>query len=184
MLIYIISLTLQSAIDMTINNQCSDIKLISPVYFNKDTTYHIQFPQQVNSNSIMKANFITGMDENTFGGALLYRLQRSVDTSISTQILIIWKYRSYEPYSDVWLIEHESTLIWDEYKLRRLYNIYNSQYEVYTTTHQGEWLLDNNTELKTKCKTSYERDLKVDIIISKGEHLSHPIKPLWVDSNR
>jgi hypothetical protein len=58
MLIYIVSITLQSTIDITVKNQCSDIKLTSPVYFTKDTTHHTQFPQQVSPKNIMKATHL------------------------------------------------------------------------------------------------------------------------------
>jgi hypothetical protein len=71
MSIYIISLTLQSVINMTIDNQCTNTKLISLVYFIRDTTYHIQFPQQVDYKSIMKTSFITGMDRDMLGGTLV-----------------------------------------------------------------------------------------------------------------
>jgi hypothetical protein len=67
---------------MTIDNQCSNIKLISPVYFTKNAMYHIRFPQQVDHDCIMKANFITDINQNTFGGALLYRLQHEEDVEI------------------------------------------------------------------------------------------------------
>jgi hypothetical protein len=59
-----------------INNQCHNIELTSPVYFTKDTTFYIQFPQQVDFKSTMEVNFKTDIDRDTFGGALLYHLQR------------------------------------------------------------------------------------------------------------
>jgi hypothetical protein len=40
----------------------------------------------------MKANFMTGIDRDTFGGALLYNLQWEDGASISTQLLVIWGY--------------------------------------------------------------------------------------------
>jgi hypothetical protein len=44
MLIYIVSLTLQSAIDLTIDNVYTNIELTSLVYFVKDVRCNIQFP--------------------------------------------------------------------------------------------------------------------------------------------
>jgi hypothetical protein len=167
--------------DVTINNRCSNIGLTSPVYFIKNIPHHIQFPQQVNSKSIMKANFTTGVGRDTFGGILLYRLQRKKDTSISTHLLVIWGYKSNEFYLNVLLIEYESTLIWNEKKLRGLYEVYNSQYDRDVITE--EWLLDDNTELKTKYETSHG-GLEVNIIISEEKDLPLPQKPLWVDPNR
>jgi hypothetical protein len=167
--------------DMTIDCQCADIKLTSPVYFIKDASCHVQFPQQVNSKSIMKINFITGADKDTFGGALLYRLQRKKKTSISTQLLVIWGYDSIGPYSYTLVIEHESTLVWNEDKLKRLYDVYNSQHRVYFNSEK--WLLDGNTRLNTYCRTLHG-GFEMDISIHKRESNSIPKKPLWVDPNK
>jgi hypothetical protein len=183
MLIYVISFDLQSVMNVNINNQCSNIILTSLVYFIKDTTCYIQFPRQVNSKSIMKVNFITGLGRQTFGGALLYHLQGKEGVLTSTQLLVIWGYRFDWIYSHALLIEHESTFVWNEDKLERLYNAYNSQYEVYTTIFREEWLLDDNTILKTACESSY-RGFETEVIISEDEYLSRPIKPLWIDPNR
>jgi hypothetical protein len=70
--------------DVAISNQCSNIKLVSPVHFTKNAAWYIQFPQEVDSNSIVKVSFIAGIDRDTFGGALLYNLQQKEDESIST----------------------------------------------------------------------------------------------------
>jgi hypothetical protein len=150
MLIYIISLTLQSTMNVIINNQCPNIELTSPVYFTKDTTCHIQFPQQMNSDSSVKVGFRTSINENMFGGVLLYHLQRKEDKSISVQLLVIWRCESDELYSYTWLIEHESTLVWNKDKLKILYDRYNIRYD----THE-KWLLDDGTELETKCELTH-----------------------------
>jgi hypothetical protein len=78
---------------MTINNQCSNIKLTSPTYFTKDATCHIQFPQQVDSKCIMKAKFRIGIDQATFGGVLLYHMKGKDDVLTNTQVLVIWGYK-------------------------------------------------------------------------------------------
>jgi hypothetical protein len=190
MLIYIVSLTLQSAANMTIDNQCVNIELASPVYFIKNATCYIHPPQQADSKSIMKFNFRTGMDEDTFGGVLLYYLQRKgnvksddqADTSISAQLLIICgsKYDGF--YSNAYIIEHESTLTWDEDKLKRLYDLYNNLYD--TDFNTGEWLLYNSIKLKTVRRILHEGDVEMNIIIYEDKYLSHTRKPLWVDPNR
>jgi hypothetical protein len=181
-----VSLTIQSAIDMTINNQCTDIGLASPVCFIKDTTCHIQFPQQVNPECIMKAGFATGVDKGTFGGALLYRLRQKEDASASTQLLVIWGYKIYglkanKHYLHAWLIEHESTLVWDKDKLKRLYDIYNNRW--YTDSDLKTWLSNDNAELNVKCESLY-KGFGMEIIISENENMFCPMKPLWVDPNR
>jgi hypothetical protein len=184
---------------MTINNQCSCIELTSPMYFIKDATCHIHLPQQVNSKGKMKVDFITGVNRDTFGGVLLYHLQRKEsdesndrsdidgvsikDTSTSSQLLVIWGRKSDCLYSHVYIVEHENTLVWNEDKLERLYHIYDSQYKAYFILVQEEWLLDGKTMLKTVCKSSHG-GFKMDVIISEDKYSFSPIKPLWVDSNR
>jgi hypothetical protein len=178
-----ISLTLQSTINMTIDNQCSNIELTSLIHFTKSAMCCIQFPQKVSSKSIMKANFITGIDQTTFGGALLYHLQGKKDMSTNAQLLVIWGYNADEIYLHTWLIRHNITLDWDEDKLKRFYDVYNSQYKVYTAIFRKEWLLDDKTMLKTKCGSSHG-GFEMELIISRDEYLSRPIKPLWIDPNR
>jgi hypothetical protein len=180
LLIYIVSLTFQSLIDVTIDNQCSDIELTSPVCFIKDGACHVQFPQRVNPESVMKANFITGMNRDVFGGALLYHLKRKMDASISTQLLVIWGYGSYLPYSRALLIEHENTFTWDEDKLKRFYDACSRHRYAYFFTN--DWLLNDNTRLGTWYPPS--RGFKMNVSISKRQCLFLPRKPLWVDPNR
>jgi hypothetical protein len=140
----------------------------------------MQFSQQVNTN-LMKVNFITGVDRDTFGGALLYDLQRKKDTSISAQLLVIWGYRFNRAYSDAWLIEYESTFVWNEDKLRRLHDVYSSQHNINSNTVR--WLLDDNTELETMCESTHG-GFGMEVIISEEENQIHLIKPLWVNPNR
>jgi hypothetical protein len=135
----------------------------------------------VNSNVITKISFITGADQDTFGGALLYHLQGKKNTSVSTQLLVIWGYNSHGPYSHVSLIEHESTLVWNKDKLMRLYNVYNSQPSVYIGTEK--WILDDNIRLNTYCRTSHG-GFKMNISLYKKESSIPPKNPLWVDPNK
>jgi hypothetical protein len=196
MLIYIISLTLRSTVDMVIDNQCSNVRLTSLVYFTKDATCHIRFPQQVDSKSMMEVNFRTGLDRSKFGGALLYYLQREdnetgnrsntdKDASTSTQLLVIWGFNSdEEPYFCACLIEHDNTLVWNEDKLKRLYHIYDSQNNIELVFDWEGWLLDDNTKLQTVRESSYKRGFKRKITISEEKDLLSPRKPLWINPSR
>jgi hypothetical protein len=170
----------QSTIDIIINNQCSNIELTSPIYFIKDTTCHIHFPQQVNSMSIMKANFATNIDQDTFGGALLYHLQQKEVASINVQLLVIWGCKSYGIYSHTWIIKHESTLVWDKDKLKKFYNVYDSTRDAYP--HIGRWKLDDNTGIKTKCEISHE-GFEMKVTISREEGIFY-IMPPRVNPNK
>jgi hypothetical protein len=123
----------------------------------------------------MNANFVTGIDQDTFGGALLYRLQRKEDTSISTRLLMIWKYDSGRIVSNALLVELENTLDWDKDKLKMLYDIYNNRHDLYSFLE--EWSLDDNTELKTTCETSHG-GFEMNVIISEDEDQILSQKPL------
>jgi hypothetical protein len=186
-LIYIISIAIQSAIDIAIENHCPNIKLTSPVYFTKDVTCRIQFPQQVDSKSRVDVNIKTGMARDTFGGILLYHIEGKEDTSISTQLFVIWGCKIDRIYSHTWiylhtwLVEYEYTLTWNEDRLKQLHDVYSSQYEVYFDTQ--EWLLNDNTMLKTECETSYGGP-KMEVSIFEKEDLTHLVTPLWIDSER
>jgi hypothetical protein len=166
---------------MTIKNDYYNIELTSPIYFIKDTTCHIHLPQRVSSKSIMKANFVTGIDQDTLGGVLLYHVERKEDTSTSAQLLVIWGYSARGLYSNAYLIEHESTLTWNEEKLKMLYNVYGRQPSIYLDIDR--YLLDDNTVLGITRKTSYAGDFGMNIIISEKIGF-YSIKPLWVDPNR
>jgi hypothetical protein len=164
---------------MTINNQCSNIELSSPICFTKDARCHEHFPQRVNSESIMKVNFITGVDQDTFGGASLYH-------STNTQLLVIWggrygEFHWYALYLHACLIEHEKTLIWDKDKLKKLYDEYNIQW--FASNNSGTWLLNNNTKLRTYCNSLYA-NFRMEVIISEIKNIHRPMKPLWVGPNR
>jgi hypothetical protein len=175
------SLILQSTTNVTINNRCSNIELTSPVYFTKDNTCHTHLPQQVDSKSEIKVKFKAGINQDTFGGVLLYRLQWKEDVSTGTQLLVIWGCKSDNLYSHVRLIEHESTLTWNEDKLKILYDVYNSQYNMDVIIEK--WLLDDNTKLKTKYEIS-RGGLEINIIISEEKDMSSHAKPLWIDSEK
>jgi hypothetical protein len=175
---------------VVIDNQCTNIKLVSPVYFPKGTTSHIQLPQKVSSKSIVKANFINDMDRDTLGGALLYRLQWKENPPTSTHILLIWRYGLDGLYLRAFLIKHESTFSWDKDKLKRLFNVHDGRYYIYFSFSEEKWLSDDNIKLKMTCKkTSY--NLKIEVIISEESRLLiceksqfQPQKSLWIDSNR
>jgi hypothetical protein len=195
MLIYIISLTFQSIMDVTIKNECTNIELTSPICFTKGAKYHGHLTQQVDSKSKMKANFRTDMDSNAVGGVLLYHLQRKKndesndqsdtdeDTPISAQLLVIWKFRIDRLYPHVWLIEPEDEFTWSEGKLKGLYDVYDSQDDTDFIFNRRRWMLDDRAKSQIVCKVSHEGGFKMDITISE-EGGPLPQKPLWIDPKR
>jgi hypothetical protein len=181
--------------EVTIDNRCSNIELTSPVYFIKNATYHGHLSQQVDSKSRIKVNFITGIDEDTFGGALLYRLQRKYnnepdhqfdadkDIFISAQLLVFWRCERARFYSLATLIEHDITFIWNENKLEEFYHIHDRRYNIKPAFDQFIRSLNDGTTLKVKCRLLHG-GLKMNIITSEEEKQSLPERPWWIDSNR
>jgi hypothetical protein len=109
----------------------------------------------------MKANFTTGIDRDTFGGALLYNLQWEEGASISTQLLVIWGYNPDGSYLRVRRIEHENTYNWDKDKLKELYDVYSSPDK---SCACDDWKLDNSTRLGILCSMLYSGS-KMDVTI-------------------
>jgi hypothetical protein len=179
--------------DVTINNQCTNIELVSPECFIKDTTYNIHILQKVDSKSKMKLNFRIDMNGDTLGGVLLYHLQgrkndeydsrSDKNTSASTQLLVIWRIRIDRFYLHALLIKHESTHVWNEHKLERLFHVYDNQYNLYSRDNPSDWLLDDSTVLNVECESSH-RGFEMEVIISEERSMLRPKKPFWVDSNR
>jgi hypothetical protein len=169
--------------DVTINNQCTNIEPASLVYFIKDATCHIYLSQRVNINYMLKVNFRVGIDRDAFGGALLYRLQWKEDTSTCTQLLVIWGYKSNKLYSHTLPIEHVNTLVWDEDKLKKLYDVYNDRDHIHSISEWEVWLLDDVTILGTMCRISHG-GFEMNVTISEERRLPLPKKSLWIDSNK
>jgi hypothetical protein len=115
-----------------------------------------------------------------------WRLPQKTDTSTHTQLLFIWGYRCniFYPllvYSQVWLIEHEDTLVWDKDKLRMLYDKY---YELwYTDDDSGPYLLNDNTKMNVEEGFFYGGYEMHAFVSEEKRYLSYR-KPLWVDPNR
>jgi hypothetical protein len=176
MLIYIVSLNPQSIMDVTIENCCSNVELTSPAHFIRDKTCHMQFPQKVNPKSKIRARFMTGVGRDTFGGVLLYHLQRKENISTSAQLLVIWGYEDARRYLDVHIIEHENTFDNDE--LKKLYDVYENRYE--TKSDLKAWLLNDNTIVKTLSQIS-QVDFEMKFFIYEGKYPFYR-KPLRVSS--
>jgi hypothetical protein len=76
---------------VTIHNQCSNIRLISPVYFSNDARCSKLSGQQIVIDTKMNASFEIDVNQDDFEGVLLYKLQKyvgsddqcNIDTSIT-----------------------------------------------------------------------------------------------------
>jgi hypothetical protein len=131
MLIHTVSLDLQLPSRVNIHNQCLNIKLISPVYFSNGAVCFMLSGQQIDIDTRMSASFEINATQDEFEDALLYRLQRyvesndqnSVDTSATetnkneakcVQVLVAWKVKDFENSLYVVLVEHTKEFIWNE----------------------------------------------------------------------
>jgi hypothetical protein len=118
---------------------------------------------------------MTSIDEETFGGALLYHLQRKdsneydEDTSVSTQLLVLWRCKLGSFYSFATPIEHENTLIWNKNKLEEFYYIYDCKYNITPNYNCKICLLNDKTTLKVRCRRSHG-GFKMNIIISEEKN--------------
>jgi hypothetical protein len=171
-----ISLFLHHVFQVSIDNQCSDFELVSPKYFGSNIIWHRPPDQKVNSNTIRSASFAKEVTKDEFSSALLYRLQKSLDDT-SLSLLVIWGFNTwYEFSSRVLLIKHSHTITWNEDTLEKLHTMYLA---LCKDDHMMEdaWLLDDTTILLT---TSKRQNIECSIAITlfPGTNNDHTIEPL------
>jgi hypothetical protein len=106
-------------------------------------------------------------------------MQWQGDASTSAQLLVIWGCQSRRIYSQAYIIEHETTLDWNENNLERFYNVCNCQENIGFGV--DDCLLDYDTILKISFMSS-RNGFEMNIIISEGNCLFQT--PLRVDSNK
>jgi hypothetical protein len=128
----------------------------------------------------MRINLITGIDQNTLGGVLLYHLKKE-GVSIDAQLLVIWGHNSNGLYSDAWLIDNEGAFVWNEDKLKRLCDAYTTQDDIYYDV-EG-FSLNNNINLEIVCKSMYGF-FEIEVAVYEFESLPCSIKPLYIDPSR
>jgi hypothetical protein len=197
-LIYIPSLEFQSPTSVIIHNQCLNIELISPVYFGNGVVCPKLSDQQIDINTEMKIRFEINTTQDEFEGGLLYKLHRNLhdqnDMDVSTTethetkyvyMLVAWKMKDSKLFAYVVLVEHTKEFIWNEDKLRKLYDKNHDLLEKYNGTISGTWFMDDNITLKTVSKAGGSKgNFKLSISISEGKRTSYAIRPLCIDLER
>jgi hypothetical protein len=210
MLMSTIRLDLQLPACVTIHNQCSNIKLVSPVYFGNSVVCSKLSDQQISIGTIMRNYFEIETTQDRPEGTLLYKLQRYSDSphNMNTlitenneakciQMLVVWKVKDPEPFAHVILVEHTKEFIWNEDELKKLYNKNCGWFEAYDSTTSYTWLVDDNLTLKTSLKVSglkerfrthyivkMRENFELSIFISEEERDEHAMRPLCVDLER
>jgi hypothetical protein len=199
MLMYTISLELQLPALVTIHNPCSNIELVSPVYFGNGAVCPKLSDQQIDIGTEMNASFEIYTIQDEFEGALLYKLRRysdiqhTIDTSTKEdkeneekciQMFIAWKMKDSKPFVYVVLVEHSKEFIWDKDALRKLYNKNHNRLKEYNSIMPDIWLMDNDMVLKISFKVRGSKgNFELGISISEEERNDY-MRPLCVDFER
>jgi hypothetical protein len=201
-------------LNITIHNQCPDLELTSPVYYNYGTPCHVYPSRQTDIGTTMKASFGIAKPKD-IRGALLYKLQRkhttrtdnqpnsnvvapfsfsfsfsnsniafAKDTETNVHLLVVWYVDDFWSGFRVGLIEFTSDFTWDEYKLWALSKKYVQQLPKDYDSDIITWLLNENSAVKTKLRLTYGSDYKLDIIISEGTGKYDMIGPMKIDPKR
>jgi hypothetical protein len=191
MLTYTISLNLQLPALVTIHNQCSNIELVSPVYFGNGAVCPKLFDQQIAIDTEIRTSFEIYATQDGFEGALLYKLQkhvvsddqRNMDTLTTktneneakcVQLLVAWKVKDSKSFVYETLVEHVKEFTWDENELRKLYNKNHSRLKEYNSIMSDRWLIDNNMVLKTSFEVrGLKGNFELSISISEEERYDY-----------
>jgi hypothetical protein len=115
-LMYMVSLFIQSTFKLNIHNQCLNIDLVSPVYYTGDNLECHRPPgHKVYAKDTMRSSFIIKSGGVSYV-ALIYKLQRKQshefteiieNISSVTQLLLIWKFSKFKKLcADVLLVGH------------------------------------------------------------------------------
>jgi hypothetical protein len=196
-LIYAIRLAPLLPSYVIIYNQCPNIKLALSAYFGNGIVYPELSGQQVDISTTTKASFEINITQEDFEGALLFRLQRysnsqcntdklimATDKSETTHVhmLVAWKVKDSKPFANVILVEHIKEFIWNENKLRKMYDKNYNRLKEYDDTISNTWFIDDNMTLKTTFRVrNVEENFKLSISISKEVRNYYAMRPLWIE---
>jgi hypothetical protein len=200
-LMHTVSLKLQLPACVTIHNQCSNIKLVSPIYFGKGTICPKLSSQRMDIGTEMDASFEIYATQDVFEGALLYNLQRYSESDDQrnidiltketnkneakyVQMFVAWKMEDSKPLLYLVLIEHTKEFIWNENELRKLYNKNHNRLKEYDDAIPDGWLIDNNMVLETSFEVrGLKGDFELSIFVSEEKRRDY-MRPLCIDLER
>jgi hypothetical protein len=198
MLIYTISLKFQSPSRIIIHNQCSNINLVSPIYFGNGAVCPSLANQQIDINTATKMQFEINTTQDEFEGVLLYKLQRNVASDDQNNrntrtkneakcvyIFVAWKVKDAEPFVRVALVEHTKNIVWNEDKMKELYEKNCGGLKKYNDSISDTWIIDDYMTLKTMFEIEdLEKNFELSISISEEEKDDDAMKPLCVHPKR
>jgi hypothetical protein len=185
---------------ITVHNQDSGIKLISPVYF-CNCGAHYEYPvERTDDGAMMKINFRFDPNQNESRGILMYEIKREEnaisdhqfnldtkevikDAPKMTQLLVTWKIEHLkEPKLVEMFVEHSKELVLNEGKLAQLYDKINNIPPGY---HTSTWLIYDDIIFQVTREVVHKEGLELKITIHKEFRcLGHIVRPIWIESER
>jgi hypothetical protein len=191
-LIYVVSLVLQSSVSLNIYNKYQDINLTSPVYFIHGGKWHAVPVQEIGIDTEMRSYIEFDSGQNVLEGALVYKLQRRQhaesdkliqnESKIVQLLVALHAEHTRETHVHALLVEHDKEFDWDEDKLKRIRQKYWHSFNAVVSSIGNNWLLNDETMLTTTGKTM-NGGYRWNISISKRVR-DNAIGPLWVDTTR
>jgi hypothetical protein len=201
MLMCAVSLTLYKTVVMAVHNRHPDINLVSPIYFCNRGIYNGYSVERMNIGAMMKIGFSFGLDQDEFGGILMYEVQRKRNTvsdhqsSIDTiyakvieealkrmQLLVAWKIKHFEePKVNIMLVEYDNELVLREDKLAQLYERVN---DIPFGHNPSRWLMYDNTALRVTYEVMRKTGLELKITVSQGVRNLDTIRLMHINSER
>jgi hypothetical protein len=202
MLIYAVSFKFQLPAYVAIHNQCSNTKLLLPIYFSNGAACSKLSDQQIDIGKELKVIFKLDTIRNKFGGALLFKLRRHIESDDQYNIdasttetdeseaahvymLVALEVKDTRPFAYVALVEHTKEFTWNEGKLKKLYYENHDRLKEYTGTISDTWLVDNNIVLKTTFSARHLREgPEVSISISEEKKSDDSMRPFCINLKR
>jgi hypothetical protein len=190
--------------DVTVNNQCLDIELVSPVYFCSRGTYKEYPVKRTDTGIVMKVSFGSNPGRDESGGILMYEVQKresirlARQSSVSTiyakvikeaskriRLLVAWKMkRSGQLKISIMLIEYDNVHTLNEDKLAQLYDKVNDIFSEHRRSSKHTCLIYDNTALNIAYEIVRKEGLELKITVSEGLVDQGIIRPIWIESER
>jgi hypothetical protein len=192
-LMHIISIELQTTMEVNIHNQCSDFRLRYDGHFSNGADWG-EYPDfEVDTDSMMSVEIMPIL--SSFGGVLMYKLQRKQVKSgkqpepTHIRLFIAWKSESYKKlHVFVQLIKCDKASGWDETILEEYCQRYANQFSTYTGPVKDTWLMPDGTVLMTRLELDFTqedwRDGVLSVTISKGVKDECTKKPKQISPKR
>jgi hypothetical protein len=176
---YIFSFKPQPTMEVNVQNQCSDLRLMHGLYSNTSAG------QNEHSNwCVYDGNTISdGVRPflTTFGGVLTYVLDRKdvkPDEKLEptqARLCVSWKSEGYKKFRVfIQLVEYDKTFRWDIFNLNEYRQRYDNQLSAYTGPIKGTWLVGDDLVLM----------IRLVITISESVKDEHTKRPVWFDPKR